>query len=422
MRKLAVLFLLVMFTLVSFAQNEQKEEKKFGITFKGFVKNDIIFDTRQTIAVREGHFLLYPAAEVLDPDGNDVNDKPNFNMLSIQSRLTGNITGPDAFGAKTSARLEGAFFGHRDTDINGFRLRHAYLVLDWEKDQLLIGQTWNAMFIAECFPGVVSFNTGAPFQPFARNPQIKYTRKLNNLKVIVTAMSQRDFASPGGSTSLRNAVVPDMNMKLQFHKKSDDKEFLFGVAGSYKTLVPRLSNSLGYQVHDETVSGLSGMAFLKYKNDFFTYKLEGVYGQNLFDVTMLGGYAIEYTEDTNMINKDYRNYTPVDVMSVWTEFHTNGKKIQYGIFAGFTKNMGSQKNIYDWTNATSYFTRGTNIDYVYRISPRVILNSGKVRFALETEYTVASYGTIAKNNSLGEVQDAEDVSNLRLLLGAYYFF
>jgi hypothetical protein len=415
-----VLFVLHLAFVISYAQDN--EEKKFGISFKGFVKNDVMYDTRQTVSVREGHFLLYPAAEKLDPAGKDINAKSNFNMLSIQSRLTGAITGPDAFGAKTSGVLEGAFFGHTDGDINGFRLRHAYLVLDWEKDQLLFGQTWNAMFIPECFPDVVSFNTGAPFQPFARNPQIRYTRKMNKLKLIATMMSQRDFTSPGGSASLRNAVIPDMNLKLQYQNKNGDNELVAGTGAAYKTLVPRLSNAAGYQVHDEKVSGLSFMAFFKMKSAQITYKLEGVYGQNLFDVTMLGGYAIRYTTDTFMINNDYRDYTAMDVLSVWSELHTNGKKIQFGLFGGYTKNMGSQKNLYDWQNTASYFVRGGNIDYVYRISPRVVFNSGKTRFALETEYTVAAYGNVSNNNSLGAVQDAEEVSNLRLLLGAYYFF
>ncbi len=39
------------------------EENKFGVKFSGFVKNDFFYDTRQTVAAREGHFLLWPAAE-----------------------------------------------------------------------------------------------------------------------------------------------------------------------------------------------------------------------------------------------------------------------------------------------------------------------------------------------------------------------
>ncbi len=107
-KKLLLLFIILLFSIISIAQ----EQPKFGITFNGFVKTDVIWDSRQTVNIREGHFLLYPANELLDKNGDDINATANFNILSIQTRLRGNITGPDAFGAKTSGAIEGEFFGH----------------------------------------------------------------------------------------------------------------------------------------------------------------------------------------------------------------------------------------------------------------------------------------------------------------------
>ena len=66
-----------------------------------------------------------------------------------------------------------------------------------------------------------------------------------------------------------------------------------------------------------------------------------------------------------------------------------------------------------------YYSRGSNIDYVYRLAPRVDFNSGKMRFSGEIEYTTAAYGT---TQSDGTVDDAHEVSNFRLLIGVYYFF
>jgi len=171
----------------------QTEEKKpaFGITFSGFVKTDIFYDTRQTVSIREGHYLLYPKALLAGPDGDDVNDRGNFNILSVQTRLAGKITGPDALGAKTSAYIEAEFFGTSDADINGFRLRHGYLKLEWTRSELMIGQFWHPMFVVESFPDVVSFNTGAPFQPFNRSPQVRYTRRLGAVALTATALAQR---------------------------------------------------------------------------------------------------------------------------------------------------------------------------------------------------------------------------------------
>ncbi|MBP7497800.1 MAG: hypothetical protein KA792_09070, partial [Bacteroidales bacterium] len=130
------------------------QENSFGVKFNGYVKNDFFYDSRQVVSIREGHFLLYPAAKSPDADKKDVNAVPNFNFLSIQSRLTGKITGPDAFGAKTSGVIEADFFGNENAafvDANGFRLRHAFVKLSWEKTELLTGQYWHPLFQPGCF-------------------------------------------------------------------------------------------------------------------------------------------------------------------------------------------------------------------------------------------------------------------------------
>ncbi len=76
---------------------KDKKSPLFGIVFSGYVKTDFIFDSRQTVNSREGHFLLFPENEKPDEDGTDINAKANFNILSIQTRLAGSITGPDAW-------------------------------------------------------------------------------------------------------------------------------------------------------------------------------------------------------------------------------------------------------------------------------------------------------------------------------------
>ena len=112
----------------------QEPDPSWGIKFSGFVKTDIFYDTRQSSAsngLREGHFYLYPDNVLYDAAGNDLNANPSFHMLNIQTRIRGDITGPDAFGAKTSGAIEAEFFGTSESDLNGFRLRHAYVRLDW---------------------------------------------------------------------------------------------------------------------------------------------------------------------------------------------------------------------------------------------------------------------------------------------------
>jgi len=422
MKKVFYFVALLLLTLSVRAQNDGKE-KSFGINFSGFVKNDIFYDTRQTISIREGHFLLYPAKFEADKNGDDINASPGFNILAIQTRLTGKITGPDAFGAKTSGMIEGAFFGHTDADINGFRLRHAFVKLNWEQTELLFGQFWHPMFNTACFPEVISFNTGVPFQPFSRNPQIRMTYSLGNLKFSATALSQRDFASPDvtnaagkviytGSQTLRNSYIPEFQGQLFFNKKDAEsgKEILAGMGGGYKTLVPRLVTDSNY-IANESVGSYNTEAYFKISVPAITIKLLGTYGQNTYDVTGIGSYAVTRVSDS-MTNQ--REYAPLNTVAGWLEIMTNGTKIQAGLFAGYTKNLGAGKNV-----TSTYFGTRSKVDYVYRISPRVIYKSGKTQFALELEYTTAAHGDFGPQ---GEVINSKEVSNVRVLFGTYYFF
>ena len=425
----AFLIVLMMAFPVFVNAQEKKEEAKFGISFSGFVKTDLYYDSRQIVSIREDYFLLYPENQKLDLNGKDINAKGHSGILSIQSRLTGKITGPDVLKAKTSALLEADFFGNENlnfADVNGFRLRHAIVKLTWQTTELLVGQYWHPFFVPECFPDVVSFNTGAPFQPFSRNPQIRLSQKAGNFKLIIAAAEQRDFSSagPDGASSkyLSNAVLPDMNMHWQFtHTWNDQTDFMIGVGGEYKQLVPRLYSQADknlkdgkdslYEAGGDKVKSYAVSIYSKLKLKPITIKAYVIFGSNLYDLVMLGGYAVASLDE----NAQWKYaYTPVKNFSLWAEIATNGK-IQAGIFGGYTKNKGTGDD-----NIGIYYSRGANIDNVYRIAPRMIVNLEKLRIATELEYTSAQYG---KTNVGGLVDsDLRSVSNLRLLLAFYYFF
>jgi len=93
---------------------------------------------------------------------------------------------------------------------------------------------------------------------------------------------------------------------------------------------------------------------------------------------------------------------------------TNGKRWQTGIFGAYSRNMGIGETV-----TGPFYSRGSNIDYLYRISPRLLLNVGKFRIAGELEYTVAAYG---KTNEKGYVYQSSEIGNLRALMGVYFFF
>lgn len=414
-KKMILVLSLIAAAGAAFAQTD-KPQPVFGISFSGFIKTDLFYDSRQTVNIREGHFLLFPKGEQLDPAGRDTNARSGFNILSIQTRLVGKITGPDALGAKTSGLIEGEFFGTADGDTNGFRLRHAIVKLNWKATELMVGQFWHAMFITDCFPDVVSFNTGAPFQPFSRAPQVRLTQAFGRWSVIATALSQRDFASNGpegvSSVYLRNAAVPEFNLKAQYASKNEKAgtETLIGLGVDYMTIAPRITTESGYKT-SESLGSAAAMAYVKRRMPGWTLKAEVVYGQNLHHLTMIGGYGVN--EITDRVSKTQR-YTPLDTISAWAEIQSNGTRWQTGIFGGYARNLGSTRPIIGQS-----YGRGVNIRDLYRISPRLIYNAGKLRLAAEAELTSAAYGT---PDARGKVGAATRAANVRLLLATYYFF
>ncbi|MCX6288105.1 MAG: hypothetical protein NTY96_13425 [Bacteroidetes bacterium] len=416
----------------------EKKTPAFGIAFSGYVKTDIFFDTRQTNGLRDGHFLLFPECPKPDADGNDINAKSAYNILSIQTRLAGTIWGPDAIGAKTSAYIEAEFFGNINPNINSFRLRHAWVKLNWPRTELLVGQWWHPMFVPECAPATVSFNTGAPFVVFSRNPQIKITQHIGKFSIALTMLSQVDFMSDGpegtNTKYIRNSVIPESDLQFQFFTMNAAKgiEFLCGFGINWQRLLPRLSSTViitpasdsvknGIVVHHDAVtatyktdaysSAMAYNAYAKLRLKKVTFKMGGEYGGNNNAYTMLGGYVVKSVTDTT---RGFVNYSNIRSFAAWAEFHTNAIRWQPGLFIAYGKNLGAGEAV-----KGPYYARGSNIDYAYRISPRLIFNANKFRLAGELEYTVAAYGTI---NEKGFVSAPTEVGNLRILLGVYYFF
>jgi hypothetical protein len=419
MKKISVVVFLFVLISATYAQ----DDSNFGIKFSGFIKNDFFLDSRQTVAAREGHFLLWPSPILPDIDGVDINASPSFNMLAIQSRLKGAISGPDAFGAKTSGVIEVDFFAQANDNINLLRMRHAFVKLNWTKLELLAGQYWNPLFVTDCFPGTVSFNTGTPLQSFARNPQLRATYNTGELKFILAALSQRDYTSRGvdgvSSHYLRNSAIPDMHFQAQY-SISDGAAgtgFVIGGGLAYKTIVPRLeSEDLLGQAHsvDEKVGGLTAIGFSKLTTRPVTFKLEARYGENIADVLGISGFAVK-----ELISgaTGEQSYTPLTSMTFWGEVHTNGTRVQVGVFGGIMKNLGT-KEARSPINLVYGF--GTDIDNLIRVSPRIIFNSNKTRVAFELEYTRASFGEDFDEFYLPDT--TVSVGNIRGLLAVYYFF
>ena len=402
MKKHLVLAVILLFITLSVSYSQTTNpDKKFGITFKGFVKTDFIYDSRQIENFRENHFSLLPKPADYDKNNDGVNDvtkdlnaQSNINFLSIQSRLSGIISGPDFFGMQTSGMLEGAFFGNSDASTGEFRLRHAYVQLSNDKIDIILGQYWSPMFIMACFPEVYSFNTGVPFHPFSRNPQIRITTK-GNIRLMGSLYTERDFKTRGASVS--QSGLPQFHAQIQAGKTSAT---LGGIGLNVKTSRPALG--------EDNLTSSAAIAYFRTKLGEVSWKTFVNYGQNMTDVLQIGGFG-------KNVNGEYINSK---TLSMWSELNGNiTEHIEWGLFGGYTENGGFGENV---TLVDGFLW---NVDYAYRVAPRIGWKSGALTLGLEGEYTKAQYGdTFDGSGDLFSSKNEDPVSNFRLLTTAIYSF
>jgi hypothetical protein len=184
---------------------------------------------------------------------------------------------------------------------------------------------------------------------------------------------------------------------------------LLGGGVDYKRLAPRIKTANNY-VTDEKVEGLSFIGFLKLVSGNFSFKAEGVLGENLPEMIMLGGYGA-YRVDTSL---DKWEYTPNRNLSLWTDI-VYGKDVEFGIFSGYSKNLGTKENY------EVFFGRGEDVNDLIRVSPRIQFTLNKVKLAAEVEVMQANFGTVNRNDK-GKITNTKGVTNIRCQLAFSYLF
>lgn len=415
MRKLLLLFLSIIFLpgiLIS-----QETEQKTSLTLSGYVRYEAFFDTYESADTRDGEVYLYPLPENLDINGDDINKNFKLNMLGLQARTRLTAVGPNAFGAKVTGVIEGDFLGVSQADSRMLRLRHGFLNLKWEKADLLMGHTWHPMFVPECFPATISFGAGVPFHALNRAPQVRYTAKLGKTMSVMGALLIHGYHKNVAPTddavaqdAQRNSGLPDTQVQLKF---KTEKVFASFTAG-YKFLTPRLSTT-DTVITNETIGSFNIAANTKLSLGPVTIKVEGIYGQNLTHFVMIGGYGA--TDDPDLVD-DY-SYTNINTMSVWSDVAFNTDRIEIAVFGGYSSNLEANGDYYSLKG----YTRGENIESIFRVSPRIVVKSEKVDFGLEYMITGATYGTLDSVNPEYSFTDTQSPTiNQRMIFSARYKF
>ncbi len=365
------------------------------VSVSGFIKFDGYYDTHSMVAAREGHYALYPS---------DTDDNSQLNFVMFQSRFrfktpalvipVGNVTG----------LIEADFFGTTNGYENQVRLRHSMIKIQQENLSVIIGQYWTPLFNANVYPNTISFNTGVPFQPFARMPQIRVSYNASKSLSILGALTmQRDaFQEISGNETQMDAATPGSHI----HVRLTTPILHAGVGLYHKVISPASEETLSSMVY--TMYGK--MVFPKME-----IKGKWIYGQDLADHIMLGGYAA-ISDTINHTNRFENAITS----SEWLDFSYTFSTMTIGWFWGYTENLGLETTVQN-NEIVDFQSRGSNIKRVTRYSPRIQIQWENLQFATEFEYTSADYvdGMDAHLVPAGSIKTR---LNCRSLFAAYLFF
>ena len=394
--------------------------KDVNLKIYGHVRTDIFYNSRANTESVDGLFYSYPKDEVFDYNGNDINGSSSSNMYAVYSRMGFDFAGPMIGKAKTSAKIEFDFRGNGNDNLSALRLRHAYFNFDWGKNKVLVGQTSHPFF-GEVSPQILNLNTGSPFQPFGRAPQIRYRHNSGALQLQAAAVWQSQFKSHGPSATdgtgnsriqapHKNANVPELALGIDYKAKG----WIVGVGVDMLSIVPRVTsfdeNKKPWYKVDERLTTVSYEAHVKYQKDKLFFAAKSTLGSNFTHTSMLGGYGIK----AENAKTGEREYTPFRNSSNWINI-VYGKKWKPGIFVGYIKNLGTAD---DMISSTVYGT-GTNIDQLWTGTFELTYNVPHWKIGAEYNYTSADYGKTQKN---GKVTDTHAVGNNRLVLSATYSF
>lgn len=365
----------------------------------GFVKSEYVYDTRQVAAARNGEFHLFPAPE------SDETATDNLGGFAFFSRLSMGLDElPEALGAQVTGYVEADFFGPTNDEVSTFRLRRAFAKMVWENREVLFGQEWSPLFTMAAFPRPVASTTGAPFQPFARQPQVRLTLKPGNLRLIGAAAWQIDafvdigFGGVSGIEQQQRSGLPAWHGHVQYHTGGGT---VVGGGAYLKSLRPIAT---GDRFFAGAVQG-----YATFTTPSVDVRLKSTYGADLTDHLMPGGYVYSAAED---------EFYPLDIFSSWIDLNGKGT-VAPGLYAGYLTNLGSRDDV--GSGAINEATRAPNIDTLWRLAPRLNLNYGALRFALELEVTSANYASTFDGN-FTPAGDSETVTNVRSNFSVLLFF
>jgi hypothetical protein len=412
---LKLIGVLLLFPFIAISQEIKKENP---VTFYGFVRSDFYLDTYKGLNAFQDVFYLFPNFIGTDANGKDINKQTTANFVSVITRGGVNINGPEIFGAKTTGCIEVDFAGKPEIFL--VRLRKAYTLFSWAKTKLLVGQTWHPMWGNDAFPRIGGLNTGAPFQPFNRSPQVRFDYNAGRFTCSLSAVYQQQYVSGGpvGFSNMykRDGVIPEMVLGVEY----GNRLFTFGGGVDFNRIKPRVTTTgsdAKIYVSEESLNSWSYMAYGKYSRNKLMILMKGYYGQNMTHLTMVAGYGVA-TFNPETGTETYTNYNGYTaLMNI-----TYGNKWKPGLLVGYLENLGSSDPLANKGGKADVWGYGCSILNMYRVSPSLSYSVPKFLLTAEYELTNGAYGVGQFNFNNGLYADAHTAINNGLRLIVTWFF
>ena len=308
-----------------------------------------------------------------------------------------------------------------NTNVSGTaqaRLRQAYVTLTWKDLEmkgeqtaqvgLKIGQAWHPM--AADMPHVFSLETGAPFGPFSRTPQVTVDASLGkNWIVSASAIWQQQYmsAGPDGASASyqKYACTPEAYAGVSYK----GKDFLVRGGVDVVSIKPRNigKNADGLTVHvKDRKTSVLGFLYGQYSYKMLQVKAKTTFGEGGEHMNLMSGYAVvDKSDPTNW------KYASLINSSSWVSA-CYGKKWQGVLFLGYAKTVGLAKPAEEGYVKKSdvYFCSNgfSNINQLYRINPQGLYNLGKFTVGVEYQWTAVQYGKYIN----GELKDTNETVEL----------
>ena len=424
----------------------------------GFIRNYFAYDSRESMSGTGDLYNYQPKdenwnvktqeeADQLGVERQDLNAISTFRFLTLTTRVGLNIVGYKWRNTEFGGKIEADFYAGLSTKGSGthsvsgtaqLRLRQAYMTLAWdslrmnEKDfarvDLLLGQAWHPMAADLC--DAIALNSGAPFGPFSRTPQVKMDARLGNLFTLTGALIwQMQYCSigPDGQSAeyIGYSKTPEAYLGLSFHHKGwlvrAGADVLSIKPRHIGKVIPTPGDTVAVKVSDRLTT-ISPFVYLQYKKGEFSIKAKSIFAESGEHMNMNGGYGV-----SDVKSDGSSAYTPTRTSSSWISIVYGGKvgaqedkhpqKLQGILFAGYVRNFGTKDALYD-PNGNGrldanevkkyyFYPRANNMNRMFRLSPTLLYTVGKFQLGLEYEITSVHYGDAAQglnaNNGLADL-------------------